>query len=161
MRVELGAEFDTSKKEASETRAVISGFQEQKGSMIADIEKHFAEFHEKSGEMRELIGKSEVVLRTSLGQMRMPMDGSVRAMNVRFEAYDHALAQIGSKHAHYDSLVGRQQQQQQGKGGKGFSRDRTSFEMRGLIHDKDIKKAEFPQKPESFEHFPSLVEGCG
>ena len=25
--------------------------------------------------------------------------------------------------------------------------------MRGLIHDKDIKMPEFPQKPESAEHF--------
>ena len=58
--------------------------------------------------------------------MNMLMDGSIRAMNVRLEQYDHALVQIGAKHTHYDSLVGRQQQQQ-GKGEKGFSTYRTSF----------------------------------
>ena len=39
LREELGTEFDQSKKDATETRAVITGFQEQKGAMIADIEE--------------------------------------------------------------------------------------------------------------------------
>ena len=154
LRAELGTEFDQSKKDATETRAVITGFQEQQGAMIADIEKSFDEFREKSSEMRELIGTSEGVLQTSLGQMNTLMDGSVRAMNIRLEAYDIAIAQIGSKHTHYDSFIGRQQQQQ-GKGGsKGFFPVQTPFTGgKGFIHDKDIKMPEFPQKPESAEHF--------
>ena len=109
LREELGVEFDKNKKDATETRAVITGFQDQKVAMIADIEKSFGDFREKSSEMRELIGTSESVLKTSLDQMNMLMDGSVRAMNIRFEAYGTALAQIGGNHMHYDSLIGRQQ----------------------------------------------------
>ena len=52
LRTELGAEFDTAKKEAAETRSVITAFQVQKESMIGDIGKHFEEFALKSGEMR-------------------------------------------------------------------------------------------------------------
>ena len=97
LRTALGAEFDTSKKEAAETRSVITKFQEQKETMIADIEKHFGDFAVKSGEMRELIGQSEGVLQQSLGQMNTLMDGSLRAMNLRFEQYDHAFVQIAAK----------------------------------------------------------------
>ena len=154
LREELGQEFDKNTRDTTEIRGLITGFQDQKATMIADIEKSFGDFREKSGEMRELIGTSESILKKSLDQMSMLMDGSVRAMNVRFEAYDTALAQIGGKHMHYDSLIGRQQQQQ-GKGGKtGFFPESTAFTGgKGLIHDKDIKMPEFPQKPENTELF--------
>ena len=61
LRIELGAEFDSSKKESIETSAVITAFQEQKRAMITDIEKHFTEFQEKTCEMKTLLGQSEVV----------------------------------------------------------------------------------------------------
>ena len=84
LRVELGTEFGSSKKESAETRAVITGFQEQKGAMIADIEKHFNEFQEKTGEMKTLIGKSEVVLsgpRTfALSSTTRPLQRSARSI---------------------------------------------------------------------------------
>ena len=85
LRAELFTEFDSSKKDAAETRTLITGFQEQKGAMIADIEKHFGDFATKSGEMRELFGQSEGLLQQSFGQMNTIMDGSIRAMNLRFE----------------------------------------------------------------------------
>ena len=52
LRADLGTELDSSKKEAAKTRAVITGFQEQKGAMIADIENHFTEFQEKTGDLK-------------------------------------------------------------------------------------------------------------
>ena len=83
-------------------------------------------------------------------------------MDLRFEQYDVALREIYSKHASYDDLVSRRQQQQ----GKGFSSERTGpTEVRGLIHDKDIKMPEFPKKPESTEQFrrwwKDVAEYCG
>ena len=56
LRAELGTEFDSTKKDAAEIRALDTGSEEQKRTMIADIEKHFRYFAVKSGEMRELIG---------------------------------------------------------------------------------------------------------
>ena len=56
LRAELGAEFDSTKNNATEVRALVSGLQEQKQNMITDIEKHFSEFAVKTGEMREFIG---------------------------------------------------------------------------------------------------------
>ena len=69
--------------------------------------------------------------------------------------FSHEGINSKDEHQQYDARVGRQQQQ-----GKGFSSERTGHtEVRGLIHDKDIRMPESPQKPESTEIFPPLLEG--
>ena len=140
LRVELGTEFDSSKKEAAETRAVITGFHYQKGAMIADIEKHLKEFQEKTGEMRTLIGQSESVLQ----ETRNIVDGVIRSLNLRFEQHDLAFAQNHSKHQTYDDIVSRRPQH-----GKGTSTGEWQEPQYGLIYDKDIKMPLFPEKPEN------------
>ena len=44
LRIELGAELDSTKKNATEVRTLVSGLQEQKQNMIDDVGKHFKEF---------------------------------------------------------------------------------------------------------------------
>ena len=61
LRLELGAEFHSTKQNAIEVRTLVSGLQEQKQNMIDDVDKHFKEFQEKTGEMRTLIVQSEAV----------------------------------------------------------------------------------------------------
>ena len=151
LRVELGKEFDSTKADAIEVRTLITGFEEQKRVMIGEIDAHFRDFDTKSGEMKVLIGQSETVLQQSLVQMNQIVDGALKTIHLKFEQSDTTFILIANNHQQYDALVGRQQQQQQGKGS---SSERTGHpEVRGLIHDKDIRMPEFPQKPESTEMF--------
>ena len=84
--------------------------------------------------------------------MNQIVDGVLKGVCEKLGQIDVKFMDIAVKHSQYDALVGHQQQQ--GKGGNGSSIDRTfSSEMRGLIHDKDIKMPEFRQKPESPEQF--------
>ena len=94
LRAELGTEFDSSKNNAAKIRTLVTGFEEQKRTMIVDIEKHFRDFAVKSGGMREFVGQSEVVLQQSLGQMNTLMDGSLRTIHLRFEQHDLAFREI-------------------------------------------------------------------
>ena len=74
--------------------------------------------------------------------MNQIVDGVLKGVYEKVGQIDVNFQQIAAKHSQYDALVGRQQQH--GKSGKGFSTDRmASTEVRGVIHDKDIKMPEF------------------
>ena len=100
--------------------------------------------------MREFTRQSESVLQQLLGQMDTLMDGSLRTVHMRFEHHDVAFREIYSKHAIYDDIQSRRQQQ-----GKGASSERTCYQEArvGLIHEKDIKMPIFPDKCENTEVF--------
>ena len=103
--------------------------------------------------MKELIGKSEMLLQQSLNQMNTIMHGPLRTTDLRFEQHDLAVCEIANtnKHLQYDALGGRQQQS--GRTSAAASERTGHPEVRGLIHDNDIMMPEFPQKPESAKLF--------
>ena len=62
LRMEFGKEFDSTKSDAVEIRALVAGFEEQKRVMIGEISAHFEVLETKSGEMKVLIEQSDTVL---------------------------------------------------------------------------------------------------
>ena len=150
MRLELGAEFDTTKQNASEVRSLVLELQAQKQNMIYFVDKQFKEFQEKSGEMKTLIGQSDAVLL----ETRSVVDGVIRSLNVRFEQDDQVFREIYSKHATYDDIVSRRPPQ-----GKGTSAGVWQESKIGLIHEKDIKMHFVPEKCDNTETFRRWWKG--
>ena len=145
LRAELGRELAYMEGNATEIRKILSTFELHKQAMAAEIASTFERLDEKGTEMETLIVQSAEVMRKTTDQV----DGTFKVLFDKFRQYEENFQGILSKHAVYDDLVSRRQQQ-----GKGSSSERTGqTEVRGLIHDKDIRMPEFPQKPESTEMF--------
>ena len=126
---------------------MLSTIEVRKQATAALISLTFERFDEKSTEIETLTDQSAEVLKKSTHQI----DRSPRVLFDTFARYDDMSQQIAGKHIGYDKLVARQQQQ--GRSGAASS-ERTGLpEARGLIHEKDIKMLNLPEKHESLEVF--------
>ena len=89
---------------------MLRTFEVRKQAMAAEITSAFERLDEKGTEMEALIDKSAEVLRKTTNQI----DGALKVVFDKFQLYEQNFQGISAKHAVYNNLVNRRQQQ--GKG---------------------------------------------
>ena len=120
--------------------------------MATGVASQLQEFEGKSEQMKLSIDQSQTVLAQSITQLNTIMKSHLKVVHDRLGLHDVNFQQVAVKHSQYDAFATKQQQRQ-GRSGASASDGRIAPEVRGLIHEKDIKMRSFPETHDNAEVF--------